>query len=197
MTKAPQNTDDPRMTTIRTNSEAANASCTSECQSKNHRVPKADPTAAPTMTWFSVWRRWDTRNHDCTQIRLELACSQWHKTTAWCYENGNIHDMIEHGGASRNTSLDKTGRLRHGITYNNNNNIAFFPKQVGVGTWYNLLGHYSYQIGGHWQSCRPKNHSQIICPNPVIYCILKGNRWIKHYGMLEKKGIWYVLIMEK
>ena len=101
MTKPTQNTHDPRMTTTRTNSEAANASCTSECQSKNHRVPKADPTAAPTMTWFSVWRRWDTRNHDCTQIRLELACSQWHKTTAWCYENGNIHDMIEHGGASK------------------------------------------------------------------------------------------------
>jgi len=176
MTKAPQNTDDPRMTTIRTNSEAANASCTSECQSKNHRVPKADPTAAPTMTWFSVWRRWDTRNHDCTRIGQELACSQWHKTTTWCYENGNIHDMIEHEGASKE---------------------HFTRQNRGAETWYNLVGHCSYQIGRHWQSCRPKNHGQIICPNPVIYCILKGNRWIKHYVMLEKKGIWYVLIMEK
>ena len=76
MTKLTQNDDDPTMTAILTSREEAKASCTSECQSTNHRAPKADPTTAPTVTWFSVWRRWDTRTQDCTWIRPELDCSQ-------------------------------------------------------------------------------------------------------------------------
>lgn len=90
MTKPTQNTDDPRMTVIRTNSEEANASCTSECQSTNHKAPKADPTPAPTMTWFSVWRRCETRSHDCKQIGPELDCSQRLKTAGLWYEKSNI-----------------------------------------------------------------------------------------------------------
>ena len=42
------------MAAIFADGEEATASCTSERQSTNHRALKADPTAAPTMTWFSV-----------------------------------------------------------------------------------------------------------------------------------------------
>lgn len=68
-TKATQNTTEPRTTGILTHNEEAKASRTNKCQSANHRVLKADPTVAPTRIWFSVWRRCDTRSHDCMHIR--------------------------------------------------------------------------------------------------------------------------------